>query len=162
MLRSDLCDYSDAYIVVKGDITLTKAAKKYFIDVRNRLQHLKTMNALFANCISKTNNVLLETTGDIDVAIPMYNLIKQSKNYRKATASSWSHYKDEPNNPPLNSPVGNNPPIVNYNSEPITNPECFKYKTNIAGKTSNANPKNEVTTEQGQIKSKKILKLFFH
>ena len=36
MLRSDLCDYSDTYIVVKGDITLTKAAKKYFIDVRNR------------------------------------------------------------------------------------------------------------------------------
>ena len=36
MLRSDLCDYSDAYIVVKGDITLTKTNTKRFIDTRNR------------------------------------------------------------------------------------------------------------------------------
>ena len=50
MLRSDLCDFSDAYIVVKGDITLTKAADRDFIDVRNRFLAFKN-NAPFTNYI---------------------------------------------------------------------------------------------------------------
>ena len=50
MLRSDLCNYSDAYIVVKGDLTLTEAANKNFIDVRNRCLAFKN-NAPFTNCI---------------------------------------------------------------------------------------------------------------
>ena len=56
MLRSDLCDYSDAYIVVKGDITLTKTEDRGFIDVRNRLLAFKN-NAPFTDCISKINGV---------------------------------------------------------------------------------------------------------
>ena len=58
MLRSDLCDYSDAYIVVKGDITLTEAANRNFVDVRNRFLAFKN-NAPFTNA-SKINNVLIE------------------------------------------------------------------------------------------------------
>ena len=50
MLRSDLCGFSDAYIVVKGDITLTKAADRDFIDVRNRFLAFKN-NAPFTNYI---------------------------------------------------------------------------------------------------------------
>ena len=46
MLRSDLSDYYDVYIVVKGDITLTKANGRRAIDTRNRFQHLKTINHL--------------------------------------------------------------------------------------------------------------------
>ena len=58
MLRSDLCDYSDAYIVVKRVITLTEDANRNFVDVRNRFLALKN-NAPFTTCISKINNVLL-------------------------------------------------------------------------------------------------------
>ena len=54
MLRSDLCDFSDAYIVVKGDITLTKTNGRGIIDIRNRFLAFKN-NALFTNCISKIN-----------------------------------------------------------------------------------------------------------
>ena len=79
MLRSDLCDFSDAYIVVKGDITLTKAASRDFIDVRNRFLAFK-INAPFTNCISKINNVLIDNAKDLDVAISMYNLLEYSKN----------------------------------------------------------------------------------
>ena len=43
MLRSDLCDFSDAYIVVKGDITLTKTNGRGIIDIRNRFLAFKTM-----------------------------------------------------------------------------------------------------------------------
>ena len=50
MLRSDLCDFSDAYIVVKGDITLKKDADKGFIDIRNRSLAFKN-NAPFTNCV---------------------------------------------------------------------------------------------------------------
>ena len=86
MLRSDLRDFSDAYIVVKGDITLTKDANIDFIDVRSRSLAFKN-NAPYTNCISKTNNVLVGNAEDLDVAMPIYNLLEYSKNYRKTTGS---------------------------------------------------------------------------
>ena len=59
MLRSDLCDLSDTYIVVKGDITLTKSNGRGIIDIRNRFLAFKN-NAPFTNCLSKINNVLID------------------------------------------------------------------------------------------------------
>ena len=141
MLRSDLCNYSDAYIVVKGNLTLTEAANRNFIDVRNRCLAFKN-NAPFTNCISKINNVLIDNAEDLDVVMPMYNLLEYSKNYRKTTGSLSNYYRDEPNNPPLNN---DNPPTVNYNADPITNSASFKYKRSITGKTPNANQKTVKT-----------------
>ena len=117
MLRSDLCDYSDAYIVVLGDITPTKAANTNFVNVRNWFLAFKN-NVPFTNCISKTNNVLIDNAEDLVVVIPMYNLIEYSKYYRKTTGSLWNYYRDEPNNPPLRN---DDPPTVNCNADPITN-----------------------------------------
>ena len=95
MLRSDLCDYSDAYIVVKGDITLEgdNDANK-----RNKNLAFKN-NAPFINCISKINGVKIDNAEDLDVVIPMYNLLEYSKNYRKTTGSLCNYYRDEPSNP---------------------------------------------------------------
>ena len=59
MLRSDLCDFSDAYFVVKGDITLTKDADRGFIGIINTSLAFKN-NAPFTNYISKINNVLID------------------------------------------------------------------------------------------------------
>ena len=87
--------------------------------------------------------------------MPMYNLLEYSKYYRKTTGSFWNCYSDEPNNPSLND---DDPPTINYNADPITNSESFKYKNSITAKTSNANN----NTEQGNKKTKKILKLSFH
>ena len=86
ILRSDLCDYSDAYIVVKGDIILRKITARNFIDTRNRFLAFKN-NAPFTNCISKINSVLIDNAEDVDIVIPMYNLLEYSKNYRKTTGS---------------------------------------------------------------------------
>ena len=108
MLRSDLCDFSDAYIVVKGDITVTNPNNAK----RNKAVTFKN-NAPFINCISKINGVKIDNAEDLDVVMPMYNLLEYSKNYRKTTGSLWSYYRDEPKNP-LSS-----------------NSECFKYKTSI-------------------------------
>ena len=130
MLRSHLCDYSDAYFVVEGDITLTKTITRGFIDTRNRFLAFKN-NAPFTNCISKINNVLIDNAEDLDIVMPMYNLLEYSKNYRKTAGSFWNYYRDEPNNPPLND---DDPPTVNYNADPVTNSESFKYKSSITGK----------------------------
>ena len=117
MLRSDLCDFSDTYIVVKGDITLE--------DNNDANKHNKNLafenNAPFINCISKINGVQIDKAEDLDVVIPMYNLLEYSKNYKKTTGSLWNYYIDEPSNP-LN-----------------TDSESFKYKTSITGKMSQNN-----------------------
>ena len=107
MLRSDLCDDD-----------------REFIDVRNRFLAFKN-NASLTNCISKINNVLIDNAEDLDVVMPMYNLLEYSKNYRKTTGSLWNYYRDEPNNPLA----------TNYNADPITNTASFKYKTSITGKS---------------------------
>ena len=85
MLRSDLYDFGDAYIVVEGDITLEgDNANK-----RNKNLAFKN-NALFINCIWKINVIKIDNTEDVDVVMPMYNLFEYSKNYRKITGSLWN------------------------------------------------------------------------
>ena len=114
MLRADLCDFSDAYIVVKGDITVTNPNNAK----RNKTVAFKN-NAPFINCISKINGIKIDNAEDLDVVMPMYNLLEYSKNYRKTTGSLWNYYRDEPSNP-LSS-----------------NSESFKYKTSITGNNYN-------------------------
>ena len=125
MLRSDLCNYADAYIVVKGDITLTKTNGRGIIDIRNRFLAFKN-NAPFTNCISKINNVLIDNAEDLDIVMPMYNLLEYSKNYKKTTGSLWNYYRDE-----LSYDTNDN---NNLNKNAI-NSESFKYNTNITGST---------------------------
>ena len=45
--------------------------------------------------MSKINDTLINNAEDLDVVMPMYNLIEYSKNYRKTTGSLWNYYRDE-------------------------------------------------------------------
>ena len=81
--------------------------------------------------------------------MPMHNLLVCSKNYTKTKQSLWNYYRDEPNNPA----------VTNYNADPIKNFASFKYKTNITGKTSNANQENRENTEQRNKKTKENLNI---
>ena len=148
MLRSDLCDFSDGFIVMKGDIVLTKAIGRRPIDRRNRFFTFKN-NVPFTNCISKINNVLTGNAEDLNIVMLMNNLLEYSKNYRKTTSSFWNYYRDKPNNPPLN----------NYNADPITNSESCKYKSSITGKTSDENHEKNGNTDQGNTKIKRNLEI---
>ena len=99
MLRSNLCDYADAYILVKGTITITgagydDAAKR--LDKRNKGLTFKTC-ALLTKCISRINNTDIDNAQDIDIVMPMYNLIEYSDSYSKISGSLWQYYKDDPN-----------------------------------------------------------------
>ena len=75
MLRSDVCDYSDAYILVKGDTTLTKTNGRGIIDIRNRFLAFKS-NVPFTNCISKINNVSTDNAEDLDIVMLMNKLLE--------------------------------------------------------------------------------------
>ena len=87
MLRSDLCDFNDAYIVVEGDITLegNKDANK-----TNKSLVFKN-NAPFIKCISKINGIKIDNAEDLDVVMHMYNLLEYSKNYKKTAGSLWNY-----------------------------------------------------------------------
>ena len=84
MLRSD---FSPAYVVVKGEVIVTGGSNS---SRKNRPLAFKN-NAPFIGCISKINNILIGNAEDLDIAMPVYNLIEYSKNYKKTTGSLWNY-----------------------------------------------------------------------
>ena len=154
MFRSDLCDFSDAYIVVKGNITVSK---KTFttndFDAPNNTGANATAtntannnafggkklvfknNAPFINCITKINGIKIDNAEDLDVVMPMYNLLEYSKNYKKTTGRLWNYYRDEPNSSTDNDNI----------THSILNSKFFDYKANFIGSvTINNLTKNDV------------------
>ena len=91
MLRSSLCDYSDAYILVKGQTTITGArddAAARQADERDKGVVFKDF-APFTNCIREIINTQIDKAKDIDIVMPMYNLIEYSDNYSKTSRNLW-------------------------------------------------------------------------
>ena len=131
MLRSNLCDYSDAYILVKGTITVTAPGANNgannIRDKRNRPLILKN-NAPFVSCITRINGELIEYADDLDIVMSMYNLLEYSKNYRKTIGSLYNYYRDE-----LNDDADDN----NFDNIKVVNSNTFKYKNKITGNTYN-------------------------
>ena len=132
MLRSNLCDYSDACILVKGTITVTAPGvdnnADNIRDKRNRLLILKN-NVPFVSCITRINGELIEDADDLDIVIPMYNLLEYSKNYRKNIGSLYNYYyRDE---------LSNDADDNNFDNIKVVNSNKFKYKNKIIGNTYN-------------------------
>ena len=153
MLRSDLRDFNDAYIVVKGNITVVKKTfaaddfeePNYAVanvtatnDENNNTFDEKKLifknNAPFINCISKINGIKIDNAEDLDVVMTMYNLRECRKNYRKTTGSLWNYYRDEPNSSTDNNNI----------THSILSSESFDYKANFMenGVTNNSLAKN--------------------
>ena len=127
MLKFSLCDYSDAYILVKGTITITGAgdnAAARQADERDKGVVFKNC-APFTYCINEINNTQVDNAKDTDIVMAMYNLIEYSDNYAKTSGSLWQYYRDEPNNN-------------------LTNSESFKFKVKITGKTPAADNEKDV------------------
>ena len=127
MLRSNLCDYSNAYILVEGTIIVTAPGDNNnannIRDKRNRPLILKN-NAPFVSCITRINGELIEDADDLDIVMPMYNLLEYSKNYRKTIGSLYNSYRDE---------LGGN----TNNNDNTVNSDTFRYKNKITGNTYN-------------------------
>ena len=131
MLQSDLSDYSDAYIVVKGTTTVTNpdnAAYDKKLDFKS--------NTPFISCIIYLLMMQLfimqkryAYAEDLDIVMSMYNLIDYSINYRKTTGSLWNYYRDEPN-----SGLRGDDSNMNYS---IKDSKYFDYETSITRKLEN-------------------------
>ena len=99
MLRSNLCDYAGAYILVKGTITIAGAGNNDAArqaDERDKGVIFKNC-APFIKCINRINSTEIDNAKDIDIVMPINNLIEQSDNYSKTSGSLWQYYKDDPN-----------------------------------------------------------------
>ena len=128
MLRSSLYDYHDAYILVKGNILGNNTAAAG-ADANNTNKKVLFKNwAQFTDCISKINNTQVDNAKDIDIVMPMYNLIEYSDNYSKTSGSLWQYCKDIP-------AVNNNGDIVDFNGPNAT--DSFNFKAKITGQADN-------------------------
>ena len=131
MLKSSLCDYSDAYILVKGTICIMTLLQ-VMINNNNRKVIFKNC-APFTNCINEINNTQIDNAKDIDIVMPMYNLIEYSDNYAKTTRSLWQHCTDIPARNNTNE-------IVVFMENNLT--DSFNSKAKITGQTGNDGTKD--------------------
>ena len=121
VLKYNLCDYNDAYILVRGDITVA-ATPQIQVAFKNC--------APFTKCTKKIGETTIDDAENLDLVMPMYNTIEYSSNYSETTGSLWFSSKDEANN------FSNN--IVN-----TINFKSFKYKAKSL-ETTLAQPASDV------------------
>ena len=118
-LKSSLCDYSDAYILVTGNIAATP---------NNVVAQVAFKNcAPFKNCRTEINDIFIDNADFINITMPMYNLIEYSDNYSDTSGSLWNFKRDE---------IINNADVNNDNNSP--------YKASIIGNTENNGIKNGI------------------
>ena len=111
-IESSLCDYSDAYILVTGNITVTGGDANTKVAFKNC--------APFTKCITEINETFIDDAEHINITMPMYNLIEYSDNYSDTSGSLWQFKRDE---------IIGNINLTNNNSS------SFKYKSNLIGNT---------------------------
>ena len=128
MLRSSLCDYSDAYILAKGNITVNNTAAAGASANNTNKKVIFKNCAPFTNCISKINNTQIDNAEYIDIVVPMYNLMEYSDNYSKTSGSLWQYCKEIP-------AINNEGAIINFDGTNAT--DSFSFKTKITGQTNN-------------------------
>ena len=133
MLKSSLCDYSDAYSLVKGTITVNNIAAQGTAANNTNKKVIFKNCAPFTNCISEINNIQIDNAKDIDIVMPVYNLIEYSDNYAKTTGSLWQYCKDIPAR-------NANDDIVIFSEDNTT--DSFKFKAKITGQTRNDGTKD--------------------
>ena len=122
LLESNVCDYSDAYILVTGNITLT---------TNNAATQVVFKNCTpFEDCRTEINETFVDYANFINIPIPMYNLIEYSDNYSDNSGSLWDFKRDE---------IDNNGNVTNEDNAP-----SFKYKASLISDTGNDGTKNGV------------------
>ena len=133
MLKSSLCDYSDAYILVKGTISVNNTAAQGAAENNTNKKVIFKNCAQFTNCISEINNTQIDNAKDIDIVMSMYNLIEYSDNYEKTTESLWQYCKDIP---ALNA----NDEITEFTGGNLT--DSFNFKAKITCRTDDDGTKD--------------------
>ena len=120
VVKPNLCDFSDAYILVTGDIKVADVAASANAAFKNC--------ASFIKCVIHINDEHVETVENLDIIMSMYNLIEYSDNYADSSGSLYQFKRDE-------SPVND---AGNPNNVAVDNSTSFKYKASLVGKTNDA------------------------
>ena len=122
-LESSLCDYSDAYILVTGNITVKRRNAADTADIAlGAITQVAFKNcAPFEKCRTEINETFIDEADFINITMPMYNLIKYSDNYSDSSGSLWDFKRDE---------IVDNANMTNDDNVP-----SFKYKANLIGNT---------------------------
>ena len=132
-IRLSLCDYSDAYILVKGTITVPNMAA-VGTAVNNTNKKVIFKNCVpFTDCITEINNTEIDDAQKIDVLMSMYILTEYSKTYSKTSGNLWQYYRDEP-------ALNNNVNIIGFPTD--NNSASFKFKQKITVQTGNGGTKD--------------------
>ena len=121
-IESGLCDYSDAYILVTGNIAATPNNAATQVVLKNC--------APFEKCRTEINETFVDETDFINITMPMYNLIEYSANYSSTSGSLWHFRRDE---------IINNADVTNDDNAPL-----FKHKATLIGNTEANGRKNGV------------------
>ena len=116
----NLCDYSDAYILVTGDIKVAVVAAITNVAFKNC--------APFTRCVTHVKDGHVKTTENLDIIIPMYNLIEYRDNYSDLSGSLYQFKRD-------GSPMNNDGNLLNV---ALNNSSSFKNKASLLGKTTDA------------------------
>ena len=133
MLKSSLCDYSDAYILVKGTISANNTAAAGAAANNTNKKVIFKNCAPFTNCISEINSTQIDNAKDIAIVMPMYNLIEYSDNYAKTPGSLWQYCKDIPARNANNE-------ITEFRVNNTT--DSFNFKVKITGQTGDDGTKD--------------------
>ena len=120
MLRSSLCDYSDVYILFKGNISVNNTAAVPAVPNNRNKKVIFKNCAPFTDFRSKINNAQVDNAKDTDIVMPIYNLIEYSNNYSKTCGSLCQYCKDI-------LAVNNNGSIVGFSGASAT--DSFNFKT---------------------------------
>ena len=133
VIKSNLCDYSDAYILLTGDIKVADVAANTNVAFKNC--------AIFTRCIIHINDEHIETAENVDIIMPMYDLLDYSDNYADSSGTLYHYKRDE-------SPMND---AGNPNDVALVNSTLFKYKASLLGKA---------TDDDGNDRSLKNKKIF--
>ena len=113
VLKPNLCDYAEAYILVDGIIRATNAVNATRVALKNC--------APFTKCNLEINDEHVDTAENLDIVMPMYNLIEYSDNYQDSSATLYQYKRDEP--PEDNA-------VANLTAD---NSDSSKYKIKLLG-----------------------------
>ena len=142
VIKPNLCDYSDAYILLTGDIKISDIAADTNVAFKNC--------ALFTSCVTHINDEHVETAENLDIIMNLYNLLKYSDNYADFSGSLYQFKRDE-------SPMNN---AGNPNNVALDNSTSFKYKASLLGKADDANGKDRSLKNTKIVVPLKYLSIF--
>ena len=134
VLKPNLCDYAEVYILVDGTIRATNAVNATRLALKNCVP--------FTKCNLEINDEHVDTAENLDIVMPMYNVIEYSDNYQDSSGTLYQYKRDEP--------PDNNVNLTDHNST------SFKYKVNLLGNIDVANPDN---ARVGRLNAKIVVPL---